>query len=264
MGNFFSCNIDSIDYVDRQITSMIFPNPTYMTIAEIENLGKLPNYKFTYVTSANKNNISMLEIIPDYCVSNKIIIYSHGNGENLYTLNSFMKELANFLKVPVIGYDYIGYGASKGKPSEIGCYESIHTIVNYVKHKNPKKEILLMGMSLGTGVVMEYITKTGWIKPVLLIATYKSIPRVIYDNSSIGSLVKHNHFDNINKIQKAKCPILFIHGKNDTLISCHHTVDLHDALPNKKFPPLYIDKAGHNDILKYLNKKIFNDLFENF
>ncbi len=264
MGSSFSCGIDSFSSIDNQITTTLFPNPAHITTAEIENLGKLPNYKFSYVTSTNKNKISMLEIKPDFCINNKIIVYSHGNGENLYTIHAFMSELANSLNVPIIVYDYIGYGASQGIPSEGGCYESIHTVVDYVIKSNPKKEVLLIGTSLGTGVVTEYITSTNWTKPVLLMAAYKSIPRVVADSFMIGWFFRHNHFDSINKIHKAKCPILFIHGKSDTLIPYQHSVDLYKELPNKKFTPLYYDGIGHNNILSVLTYDVFNKLFKEF
>lgn len=264
MGCSSSCGLDSISSVDDMITDVLFRNPTFMTTKQIHDLGSYPNNKMIFVTSKNGNNISMIEIMPTKNVTNKLIIYSHGNGENLYTAYKMLAGLSNSLKIPVISYDYIGYGISSGRPSEEGCYESIHTIVDYVLNIYPNKEILLIGLSLGTGVVIEYITKTNWKHPVLLLSAYKSIPRVVTDSCFVDLLLKHNHFDSIKKIDKAVCPILFMHGKNDELISYHHTEDLYNMLPNKKFTPLYFDDIGHDDILTKLTHDIFNSLYKEF
>lgn len=265
-----SCGIDSIQSIDNILTDMIFPNQDPLTNSEIMAINNVPNNTLTYVKSRTDNMISMLEVRPTNpkgcakCGSGNIIIYSHGNGENLDTVQSFLYWLANTYSVIAISYDYIGYGASKGRPSEEGCYEAANTIINHVCELNPTKNVLLIGLSLGTGVVMEYISQTGWTKPVLLMAAYKSIPRVLSDTSLTRLFLMHNNFDSINKIHKTKCPILFMHGKSDELIKWQHTRDLHNALPNKKFDPIYYENAGHNDLYNKITMNVIHTLFSNF
>lgn len=268
MGNFgcASCNvgIDSCQSVDTAITNALFPNPSYISKTEIINLNDRAYHDLSYVTSKTGKNISMLKIVPNrQTQSDKMIIYSHGNAENLYLLSPFLQYLSNEFGIPVVSYDYIGYGITEGVPSEEGCYESIETIVNNQLKLNPNAKIMLMGQSLGTGVIIDYISKNNWKYPVMLISSYKSIPRVIVD-MPIESLLKHNKFNSINKIDQTVCPIKFLHGKNDTLISYHHTVDLFDRLPNKKFKPSYFENIGHNDIIDVLTTELINEVLNSF
>lgn len=62
-----------------------------------------------------------------------------------------------------VSYDYIGYGMSEGEPSEENCLKSLSLVVDYY---NNYKE-LLIGQSLGTGVVVDYVSTNEWTLPII-------------------------------------------------------------------------------------------------
>ena len=61
----------------------------------------------------------------------------------------------------VVAFDYQGYGLSEGEPSESACYQDLACVVDYVNRAllTPNRNIYLVGQSLGTGVVIDYVSK---------------------------------------------------------------------------------------------------------
>lgn len=53
------------------------------------------------------------------------ILFSHGNAVDLGQMSSFYLGLAARLGVNIFSYDYSGYGASTGSPSETNVYADI-------------------------------------------------------------------------------------------------------------------------------------------
>lgn len=106
---------------------------------------------------------------------------------------------------------------------------------------------MLIGRSLGTGVVVNYAWRSQWISPIVLISPYKSIGRIICDYSFIDSVFNHNMFCSYNKIGELRCPVRIIHGKKDKLINISHGKALYSKL---KYPlrSVWKEECDHNNI----------------
>jgi len=152
-------------------------------------------------------------------------------------------------------YDYIGYGLSRGSPTEEGCYRSMEAVMRYVTYELGIKtdNIYLIGESLGTGVVVDYMYKNQWTGPTILVSPYKSIARVVLDSSLTYPFDK---FMSLDKIKNIKAPIKIIHGTADNVINISHAVKLYDNLINKKFKPLWITDAGHGIFHLFSNPSV--------
>jgi abhydrolase domain-containing protein 17 len=285
MGNMFNSGsgIDSISSVDNFVTDILYHPPDTTTRGDILRLDSNSTSVFML------NDICVLEVYPDEIshkrYPTKIMILSHGNASDVFTMYSFLKLMANTYKMVCICYDYPGYGISNGRPSEKTCCNALTQVVNYYltmsstkycinkkklycKNKNDKLitqyDILLIGQSLGTGVVVDFLSKQNWLSTSVLISPYKSIPRVFSD-TSIGSVIRNNAYNSINKIKRTVGPILMIHGLNDTLIPYRHTSELHQNIPNKLHSPIYLKNIGHNDILQSIIEKnlLINAIYNN-
>lgn len=267
MGSSFSsqsCKIDSIGSIDRTITNLVFSPPRVSSKTDyISFLNSRPRCSLSYITSKTGANISSIEVTPKINnYPNKLIIYSHGNAEDICTSYDFYEGMSETLGIRIIGYDYSGYGLTEGRPSEEECYDAIDAVVsNYLDQCDG---IILIGRSLGTGVTVDYVSKQKkWTNPIMLISAYKSIPRVILD-IPIESSFRHNTFKTIYKVDKVRCPVKLIHGTDDGLINVKHTNAIFRALPNKKFDPLYVEGTGHNDVLLNVEAKTFVEVIESF
>ena len=196
--------------------------------------------------------------------SNTYIIWSHGNAMLCYYMDDYLLKLSQQLQVNVICYDYQGYGFSEGECSEQNCYDDLGAVINYVKNICLNAKIILVGQSLGTGVVIDYVSKCYWNEPILLISPYKSMIRVISDNfaSSIGyGMSFMDMFNSYGKIQNVMCPVKIIHGMDDDVISVVHGMELYELVKNK-CKPVWINDASHNDIFEYIDISIYSDLMK--
>jgi fermentation-respiration switch protein FrsA (DUF1100 family) len=56
-------------------------------------------------------------------------------------------------------------------------------------------------------------------------------------------------YPNIDRIKKAKCPVMVIHGRLDQEVDISHGVELHKAVaPGLRREPWWVPDRGHNDI----------------
>ena len=58
-------------------------------------------------------------------------------------------------------------------------------------------------------------------------------------------------FPNLKRIKHVDCPVYIIHGIRDEVIHVSHAHRMWDSVPNKCFPPYFVELAGHNNIVSY-------------
>lgn len=248
--NSISIGIDSLKFVQNIIQPILYPKPQTQEKL-IKDLELNPRTKLYFIGNKKHGLITCFCEIKSNKLTDKVLIFSHGNGCDIYSMYSYLKSLADNLDVNVVCYDYPSYGLSKGELNEHTCYRSLHDVIWY--YKNQTTKILLVGQSLGTGIVVDYISKNNWTQPVVLISPYKLIVKVITQINFIESLIVKNRFDTWNKISKCKCPIKIFHGKSDKVIEVSHGIDLYGKLPNKLLSAHFFSNCGHNDILNRIS-----------
>lgn len=174
--------------------------------------------------------------------SDVIIIYSHGNAEDVCTVDCY--QMSQELGYTVVTYDYPGYGLSSGTPDEAGCINALSVVTNHIAENNPTSVIIHVGRSLGTGVLTQYAYIKEWTNPIILISPFKSIGRILYDSSVSDSF--SGMFRTCDVISSLKCPVKIIHGTEDNLVPCYHGQYLYSKL---RYPirPTY-KRSGHNDL----------------
>jgi hypothetical protein len=96
-------------------------------------------------------------------------------------------------------------------------------------------QIFVCGRSLGTSPAI-FLSSYRNPKALFLISAFTSIKNVGSDKCLSPFVEKI--FSSINYIKFVKCPILFIHGEKDTLISIYHSKELYDK----------VKYNGNNDI----------------
>ncbi|CAI2372671.1 unnamed protein product [Moneuplotes crassus] len=161
--------------------------------------------------------------------SSKIIIYLHGNAEDLCGCGEMMRRLSVAFKCHVIGVEYPGYGVcyqQKVSSKEIlqrsmRLYEFLTKEFGY-----DDKDIIIFGRSLGTGAAIQTAAAN---KPGLLVlmSAYTKIKKVAKDICCCSPCLVKERFRSINFIKKLNCPFYLIHGRNDKVIKPHHSEDLY-------------------------------------
>ena len=222
------------------------------------------------IYTKNKEKISLVEIYPtketmvNCNASQKYLIYSHGNNGTILSKFSYFLNLSANLNISIIAYDYIGYGLSENKlPTETGCYDSLKCTIDYVVDLGADfSNIYLMGRSLGTGVVIDYVSKNDWGTPIILISPYKSIATIILD-TEFNIFYPIDKFRSVEKLKSVKCPAKIFHGEDDTVINISHGKNLYDNLPNKLFEPTWLKNIGHQRILKMITIDHYQEIISN-
>lgn len=183
------------------------------------------------------------------------ILFSHGNAEDIFTSTPFFQELSE-AGFNVLAYDYRGYGMSEGTPSEKNSYEDIETAYNYLvneKQISPEK-IIIHGRSLGGAVSVDLASRKkcgGLIVESSFVSAFRVMTGI--------SIFPFDKFESIHKIGNVKCPILFIHGKNDSLISFWHGEKLF-AAANEPKTFYAVENADHNDVSQIAGKNYFETI----
>jgi len=171
------------------------------------------------------------------------ILYSHGNAEDLGDIKPYLEQLRS-CGFAVMAYDYRGYGASKGKASEQGCYDDIAAAYSYLTLSLgiPSSRIIVFGRSVGGGPATDLASRNP-VGGLILESPFTTAFRVV---TSIP-LMPFDKFRNISKIGKVKCPLLVIHGTDDRVISYWHGEKLF-SLANEPKKLFTVKGAGHNNL----------------
>jgi pimeloyl-ACP methyl ester carboxylesterase len=190
--------------------------------------------------------------IPTDEPSNRYLIYLHGSALNIGANVSHARRFKE-LGFSVLLISYRGYGQSEGDfPTEAQVYADAEAAWNYlVKQKGiTPSDIFIYGHSLGGAVAINLAVSHPEAKGLIVEATFTSIADMgrqhkFYRLLPLG-LITHQRFDSINKIERLKMPVLFLHGTEDSLVPFTMSRRLFDRAPSPKKLKL-ISGGGHNN-----------------
>ncbi|KAI3823586.1 hypothetical protein L1987_05025 [Smallanthus sonchifolius] len=109
------------------------------------------------------------------------LLYSHGNAADLGQLVDLFVQLKANLRVNLMGYDYSGYGASTGKPSELNTYADIEAVYECLQTEYgvSQEDLILYGQSVGSGPTLHLASKLPRLRGVVLHSAILSGLRVV-------------------------------------------------------------------------------------
>ena len=215
--------ISDISYITKDMNNRykyygslgLFPNPKESRKTEIKQ--QIPLYY-----------IPCLLLKPSNYTSSFILIYFHGNGEDVYLAYDLLNNLRNNLQIYILAVEYPGYGIYKGSPSAERINQDAVKVYEYIVELGFKKNnILVLGRSIGTGAATE-LAKSKEIGVLALVSPFTSLKDVVKE--MIGGVFKHflkERFNNMENIMKINCPTIIVHGILDTMIPVEHSFQLH-------------------------------------
>lgn len=223
--------------------------------------------------------VKIPSVFLSYKGSDLCLLYSHGNATDLGQMMPYLELLRSSLKINVFSYEYQGYGICTPKVncSEQRCYASIEAAVDYLMEvKNfTRSKIIVFGTSLGSGPSIYIASKYSSLNPdrpkpelpqddgssfrgIILQSPFTSVVRI---KVKTPQKLFFDMFANVDRVAKVDCPVFIIHGKVDEVVPFEHATILSEKL-SKPYKPLFIEYAGHNNIMEILSveryiKKIF-------
>ena len=115
---------------DGEGWEIVFDNPDMQEAASTANAAGISVKLHKLATSRNEQ-VALLHFI--HPRARKTVIWSHGNAMDIGEMYFFFMQLCMALEINLMAYDYSGYGASTGEPSEPNCYADIQAVYDFLR-----------------------------------------------------------------------------------------------------------------------------------
>ena len=258
------------NFIQKFITSQIILCSPSLRKKDFQKIMYDFSDKLIFIKKNNEAN-SIDDYIP--CLfyrrkeSNNFLIYFHGNSENIFQIENYGLDFRSYLEMNVILVEYPGYFLKSENSSDPNIFFGNSLIVyDWIKStfKASDNQIFVCGRSLGTSPSI-YLSSHRNPKALFLISAFTSVRNVGSDKYL--SIFVEQIFKSIDYIEDIKCPILFIHGAKDNLVSYHHSEQLrlkakknNDATdinirPEKDHNNLNLKEDIIDNIIKFCSQK---------
>lgn len=175
------------------------------------------------------------------------VLFCHGNGGNIMhrldSINLFYK-----LGLSCFIFDYRGYGQSEGRTTEEGTYLDAMAAYRWLSEekKVSPNDIILFGRSLGGSIAAQLATKVT-ARALIIESTFTSyidIGKKFYPYMPVCWFARFS-YRTIDYVKDVRCPVMFIHSRNDETVPFEFGLELYEAANEPK--ELVEIFGSHND-----------------
>lgn len=153
---------------------------------------------------------------------NPVFLFLHGKGGGLERKKWRWQRIRQ-AGAGVLAFSYRGYPGSTGSPSEAGLIRDAETAYMWLRERHSPNQIVIHGLSLGTGVGVALGTKVD-ARALILEAPYAAAVDLAaerYPWLPVHSLM-WDTFLSRERIANVGMPVLIAHGTRDTVIPFMH------------------------------------------
>jgi fermentation-respiration switch protein FrsA (DUF1100 family) len=147
-------------------------------------------------------------------------LWSHGNGGNISHRLEHAALLHRRFGMPLLLYDYRGYGRSEGEPTEEGTYADVHAALAKMTGMIGCHEsaVISYGQSLGGAVATRMATSVHMMA-LILESTFTSVGDVVARTFARPvARAFSGTYDTHSRIASVDAPVLFMHGSADDVV----------------------------------------------
>lgn len=207
-----------------------------------------------------------------------LLLYCHGNAEDLGCIDQDLTKLSKALDVPIVSFDYFGYGLSSNEgmneeglhtAAKVACCFATEQAEEYSVKWNQKVPIIVMGRSLGcvpAVFLCSDVSTRFRIRGLVLISAFASGADVIMDTSvytaSMRTWMRNMFGNNVARMKDVAVPTVLVHGKNDTTVPVRNLKLLRDSLPTGTSKLPYELNFAHNDLFGEDDNPAYNKFVE--
>jgi alpha-beta hydrolase superfamily lysophospholipase len=222
------------------------------------------NYSFRFdqpftelnIPVSSERNLNVVKFTTD-SVSKGIVLYFHGNRQNIERYAKFSKIFTNS-GFEVWMMDYPGFGKSTGDRNEKTIYNDAMLLYRMAIALQPSENIIIYGRSMGTGVASQ-LASVRASRHLVLETPYYNISALakhylpIYP---VNPMSKYS-FPTNEYLQFVRAPVTILHGTRDEVIPYKQAKKLKNENPDIQF--ISIGNGKHNNLADY---PIFNKAIE--
>lgn len=175
-------------------------------------------YQEFYLKGKDNANINALFFKSTQINPKGIILYFHGNADNLQRWGKYHIDFTS-RGYDFFAIDYHGYGKSDGEVGEQAMYSDAQLAYNWAIQRYPKERIIIYGRSLGSGAASHLAAQED-ARMLVLETPFNNIAGAFNDRPYTPTMpfeFKYR-FPNDKNIQKVKYPIYIFHGTNDWVV----------------------------------------------
>jgi hypothetical protein len=177
------------------------------------------------------------------------VLVCNGNGGNRSLRAPLAAALAR-AGLAVLLFDYRGYAANPGHPTEDGLAADARAALAYLAARpevDPAR-LVYLGESLGAAVALRLAVER---PPAALVlrspfASLAEVGRLHYPWLPV-SLLLADRYDSLGRVGELAAPLLVVAGERDRIVPASHSRRLFDAAPQPKRLVL-LPGADHNDL----------------
>lgn len=196
-----------------------------------------------------------------------VIVFAHGNGECLGSIEDRMEQLARGTGCTVVAFRYPGYGPQGGKRRPRYCVGQMRFVLANARDMlGEGGRLVAMGQSIGAAVAAQAVMHSE-------IPTIDKYPVTKVDHlvlvspfSSVADMADHLAFsgaswvtwslqlrtdtlDTVTAVGQISVPTLVMHGENDELIPFAQSTAVHEASVAQWKRHVMLAGVGHNDLV---------------
>lgn len=183
--------------------------------------------------------------------SRPVVLYFHGNGENLETLKvSGWLDTLKTLGWPALAVEYPGYGRSSGRASERSNLRAASAAVRWVEANHPDRGWIAAGWSLGAAVAVQAAAQDpDHLRGLVVLSGWSSLPEMaaVHFPGWLTRPLLSEKYDSMSAAARVRCPVLVIHGEDDTIIPAALGKKLASSFVDARY--VLLPSTGHNDLL---------------
>jgi uncharacterized protein len=227
-----------------QRSMLYYRTRTYIPLAEAH-----ANSAFKEIEVRTQDGVELKAWYAPATSKKLTIVFFHGNADRLVTAaqvaDPYIDAGYGFLAA-----EYRGYSGLPGAPTEEGLYDDARAYLRDLEARGVEsKRLILLGQSLGSGVVVQMATEFE-VRGLILLSPYLSIPKVAMHHFPFfpAGLLIQDRFENDRKIAGIHVPLLIVSGSRDDVVPESQAKKLF-ALANEPKEFRELPDRGHNDTL---------------
>ncbi len=225
---------------------IIFPAPSDATLAAV-NWQAIAGHDRFFIETADGEKLSAWYAPPK--TGKPVFLFFHGNGGRLELMSQRWQYILD-QGYGIFTLSYRGYPGSTGSPSEEGLIADAQAGWKWLSQKHTSQEIVIHGMSLGSGVATA-LARDVKAKALVLEAPFSALVDVAdhqYPWLPTRLLTK-DPFLSRERIAQVNMPVFIAHGTQDRVIPFHLGEKLfkHAVEPKSL---VQIDGGGHNTLVR--------------
>ncbi|MGQ0538791.1 MAG: alpha/beta hydrolase [Gemmatimonadaceae bacterium] len=253
----------ALGYIKLQETALVYHPEPRAVVPPADSLGIVPRFqRFLSADGTPLVGWSVVAAGPD-SATGAWILDCHGNAGNISSYDrpvwaAWMRRQG----LNVFAFDYRGFGASGGSPSESGLYADAEAAYRHLTETLgvAPERVVIYGHSLGSGVATHLASRVP-AAGLILEGAFTSVAdrgQELYPWLPVR-LLSSNDFDSLSRIRGIVMPKLFLHAQDDEIIPYAHGRRLFaEAVAPKRFVTVRggheqafrVDRARYYDAIK--------------